>query len=253
MWQFRRWPWFFTRAARARACTSRYDGGGSWKKLQEEDGLPKGELGASASPSRRSNPRSSTRWSRRRRARSLRSERRRQDLEDRQRGRTSRRGRSTSASCGSTRGPEPRLQPGLHDPRVERRRQDVQDAAAGEWDEIHGDHHALWIDPARSRPHVRRQRRRRGREPRPRPDLALRGATCRSAQFYHVAVDMREPYNVYGGLQDNGSWRGPSAVWQQGGIRNHHWRDVGCGDGFDDRCPTPTTRRAATRCGRAAT
>ncbi|HSN69667.1 MAG TPA: hypothetical protein VLV48_10495, partial [Thermoanaerobaculia bacterium] len=37
---------------------------------------------------------------------------------------------------------------------------------------------------------------------------------------------------VYGGMQDNGSWRGPSSVWENGGIRNHHWQEVGFGDGF---------------------
>jgi hypothetical protein len=29
------------------------------------------------------------------------------------------------------------------------------------------------------------------------------------SQFYHVSIDDKEPYNVYGGLQDNGSWYGP--------------------------------------------
>ncbi|HMD80463.1 MAG TPA: hypothetical protein VKE92_04085, partial [Anaerolineales bacterium] len=53
------------------------------------------------------------------------------------------------------------------------------------------------------------------------------------AQFYHVRVDNDHPYNIYGGLQDNGSWRGPSEVWESGGIRNHHWVMVGFGDGFD--------------------
>ena len=52
------------------------------------------------------------------------------------------------------------------------------------------------------------------------------------AQYYHVQVDMEVPYNVYGGMQDNGSWRGPSTVWENGGIRNHHWTEVGFGDGF---------------------
>ncbi|NNG16884.1 MAG: hypothetical protein HKM89_10420, partial [Gemmatimonadales bacterium] len=52
------------------------------------------------------------------------------------------------------------------------------------------------------------------------------------AQFYHINVDMETPYNVYGGMQDNGSWRGPSSVWENGGIRNHHWDEVGFGDGF---------------------
>jgi photosystem II stability/assembly factor-like uncharacterized protein len=49
-------------------------------------------------------------------------------------------------------------------------------------------------------------------------------------QFYHVAYDMKEPYNVYGGLQDNGSWMAPSAA--PGGIGNGNWDRVGGGDGF---------------------
>ena len=36
-----------------------------------------------------------------------------------------------------------------------------------------------------------------------------------------------------GGMQDNGSWVGPSEVWQSGGIRNHHWQEIFFGDGFD--------------------
>jgi hypothetical protein len=51
-------------------------------------------------------------------------------------------------------------------------------------------------------------------------------------QFYHISVDMEIPYNVYGGMQDNGSWRGPNEVWENGGIRNWHWNEVGFGDGF---------------------
>ncbi len=49
-------------------------------------------------------------------------------------------------------------------------------------------------------------------------------------QFYHVAFDQKEPYNVYGGLQDNGSWKAPSAG--PGGIGNANWENVGGGDGF---------------------
>ncbi|MCA1791315.1 MAG: hypothetical protein LC667_16120, partial [Thioalkalivibrio sp.] len=41
------------------------------------------------------------------------------------------------------------------------------------------------------------------------------------------------PYNVYGGLQDNGSWRGPAETFDVGGIRNLHWQEVAFGDGFD--------------------
>jgi photosystem II stability/assembly factor-like uncharacterized protein len=50
------------------------------------------------------------------------------------------------------------------------------------------------------------------------------------SQFYHVSVDQRDPYNVYGGLQDNGSWMGPSK--KSGGIRNADWKSIGFGDGF---------------------
>ena len=50
------------------------------------------------------------------------------------------------------------------------------------------------------------------------------------SQFYHVSFDMNTPYNVYGGLQDNGSWMGPSQ--SVSGIQNKDWRNVGFGDGF---------------------
>lgn len=49
-------------------------------------------------------------------------------------------------------------------------------------------------------------------------------------QFYHVSIDQKTPYNVYGGLQDNGSWMAPSAA--PGGIGNASWSRVGGGDGF---------------------
>jgi hypothetical protein len=50
------------------------------------------------------------------------------------------------------------------------------------------------------------------------------------SQLYQVAIDNQKPYKVYGGLQDNGSWIGPSS--QPGGIENRHWISVGQGDGF---------------------
>jgi hypothetical protein len=49
---------------------------------------------------------------------------------------------------------------------------------------------------------------------------------------YVVTADMRHPYYVYIGLQDNGSWGGPSAVRGRGGIMNSHWFGIGGGDGF---------------------
>ncbi|MDX2302491.1 MAG: hypothetical protein NW226_06800 [Microscillaceae bacterium] len=50
------------------------------------------------------------------------------------------------------------------------------------------------------------------------------------SQFYHVSVDNAKPYNVYGGLQDNGSWFGPSS--SPGGVEARDWNSVGAGDGF---------------------
>lgn len=52
-------------------------------------------------------------------------------------------------------------------------------------------------------------------------------------QWYHINVDNQIPYNIYGGLQDNGSWVGPAYVWKRGGIRNTYWQEVMFGDGFD--------------------
>jgi len=50
------------------------------------------------------------------------------------------------------------------------------------------------------------------------------------SQFYHISVDNETPYNVYGGLQDNGSWYGPSS--SKGGIQGREWNNLGYGDGF---------------------
>ncbi len=50
------------------------------------------------------------------------------------------------------------------------------------------------------------------------------------SQFYHISIDNEEPYNIYGGLQDNGSWYGPSS--SPGGIEARDWKRIGVGDGF---------------------
>jgi photosystem II stability/assembly factor-like uncharacterized protein len=50
------------------------------------------------------------------------------------------------------------------------------------------------------------------------------------SQYYHISVDNSKPYKIYGGLQDNGSWYGPSE--SPGGIENRDWFSVGAGDGF---------------------
>ena len=96
---------------------------------------------------------------------------------------------------------------------------------------IHADFHAIWVDPANS-------------------DHLVTGCdgginitwdraknwdyvnTIGIAQFYEVTVDMKRPYNVCGGLQDNGSWCGPSATLKQKGISNDDWITVFGADGF---------------------
>ena len=50
------------------------------------------------------------------------------------------------------------------------------------------------------------------------------------SQFYHVSVDMKDPYQVYGGLQDNSAWVGDSSY--PGGVGNQRWENLGGGDGF---------------------
>ncbi len=50
------------------------------------------------------------------------------------------------------------------------------------------------------------------------------------SQFYHLSVSDGDPYYIYGGLQDNGSWYGPSR--SPGGVEARDWHSVGFGDGF---------------------
>jgi photosystem II stability/assembly factor-like uncharacterized protein len=96
---------------------------------------------------------------------------------------------------------------------------------------VHGDHQALWIDPANS-------------------NRILNGSdggyqvsndggrtfeiinNVVISQFYHITYDLRQPYYVYGGLQDNGNWVGPSATLFREGIRKDDWYTVSGGDGF---------------------
>lgn len=96
---------------------------------------------------------------------------------------------------------------------------------------IHSDYHAMWVDPRnRDRFYI-------GND----GGVALTHDHGGSyiffdnmclAQFYAVGVDMRDPYYVYGGLQDNGSWGGPSRSRERSGILTDHWYSVGGGDGF---------------------
>jgi photosystem II stability/assembly factor-like uncharacterized protein len=96
----------------------------------------------------------------------------------------------------------------------------------------HVDFHALWIDP------LDPARLWQGQD----GGLAVstnRGLTWRYidnvpiGQFYQVYADNREPfYYLGGGLQDNGTWYGPSRTKEPAGILNDEWRQISFGDGF---------------------
>lgn len=99
---------------------------------------------------------------------------------------------------------------------------------------VHSDYHGFWIDPHDSNHMI----------------VGVDGGIYFShdmgrtwdhdsviaiGQFYEVTADNERPYKVCGGLQDNGSWCGPSAVLTGGGIVNADWVSVGGGDGFYNR------------------
>ena len=96
---------------------------------------------------------------------------------------------------------------------------------------IHGDYHGMWIDPANSNHMIAGT------------DGGIHWSwdsgrswdyinTIPLGQFYEIGLDMRTPWWVCGGLQDNGSWCGPSSTPYQEGITNDDWFRVGGGDGF---------------------
>ena len=101
------------------------------------------------------------------------------------------------------------------------------DAAA----DVHSDHHALWIDPADS-DHLLLGGDGGVSVSWDRSDNWYQLRNLPIAQFYEIGVDMRDPYHVCGGLQDNGSWCAPSDTWSNQGIRTRDWYNVGSGDGF---------------------
>ena len=96
---------------------------------------------------------------------------------------------------------------------------------------VHGDHQALWIDPTNSK-------------------YILNGSdggfqrsfdggdsweiinNIELSQFYQMEIDNKKPYNIYGGLQDNGTWVGPSNSLYEAGILKRHWKGLAYGDGY---------------------
>ncbi len=228
MWEFRRWPWFFESGGPGSGLFVTHDGGDNWAPLTPEDGLPQGDLGRIGLSFSQSDPDVVYALIEAERSALLRSDD----------------GGLSWRTVNDDDGVAPRpfyYTDVFVDPENELRVFNLHSRIMRSEDggrtfdnisgDVHSDFHALWIDPYDSRlmylgtdggVYVTRDR---GDHWRLVDNLPV-------GQFYHISVDMDIPYNVYGGMQDNGSWRGPSDLWEDGGIRNYHWKEVGFGDGF---------------------
>ncbi len=232
MWEHRRTPYSFNSGGPGSGLYVTYDAGKTWKKIAKEDGFPEGNLGRIGIAIARSMP-----------------SRVYAKVE------ATKNGFYTSDDGGmkweliNSDPAQVTNRPFYYqeiyvDPQNENRIYDIHSTVTISEDGgrsfktlipyygIHPDHHAWWIHPQN-------------------PNLIIdgndggigisrdRGKTWKFdeqipvGQFYHINVDNDIPYNVMGGLQDNGSWRGPAYTWINGGIRNYYWESVGGGDGFD--------------------
>jgi len=230
MWDYRRWPWFFRSGGPGSGLYVTRDGGANWTKLTVDDGMPKGVLGRIGVAIAPSDPNVVYALVEADKSAMLRSE----DG-----------GKSFKTVNEET---DVSNRPFYYadiavDPDFPNRVYNLASSITVTDDggstfrslvpfrKAHPDHHAIWIDPNDGRRIVEGN------------DGGVnfstdRGETWRFvsnlplAQYYHIATDNAVPYNVYGGMQDNGSWRGPNTVWENGGIRNMYWDEVGFGDGF---------------------
>jgi len=235
MWEHKRDPWFFKSGGDGSGLYITFDGGKTWKKKTEKDGLPKGDLGRIGLAIAASD--SNIMYAL--------VESKKNALYKSEDGGFNWRMINDKEEIGN----RPFYYSDLFvDPQNENRLYSVftyvnvsEDGgnsfkelmpAYGVDNGIHPDHHAFWIHPEDGSflmdgndggLNISQDR---GKSWRFVANLPV-------AQFYHIAVDNEFPYNVYGGMQDNGSWRGPAYVWKAQGIRNSYWQEISFGDGFD--------------------
>jgi len=232
MWEHRRYPWFFESGGASSGLYVTQDGGDNWKKLSaEENGLPKGNLGRMGLAISKAN--SSKVYAL--------IESSKNALYVSEDGG----GKFTMINDKAEIGDRPFYYFEIHaDPKNENRlytlysRVGITEDGGKSFREllsysgVHPDHHAWYINPND-------------------PSLLINGNDgglnvsrdmgktwffaegITVGQFYHINVDNEVPYNVYGGMQDNGSWTGPAYLWRGDGIRNTYWQEVSFGDGFD--------------------
>jgi len=241
MWEHERKPWTFNSGGEGSGLYITNDGGENWKKLTDKDGLPNGNLGRIGIAIAPSNPKFVYALVEAKKNALYKSEDGGFNWEmvnDKSSGRG-------SGGIGN----RPFYYSDIHvDPLNENRIYSVftyvnvsEDGgksfeqlmpAYGTEKGVHPDHHAWWIHP--NDPNFMIDGNDGG--------LYItrdRGKTWRFAenipvaQFYHINVDNEFPYNVYGGMQDNGSWVGPAYVLKSQGIRNAYWQELMFGDGFD--------------------
>ncbi|MDB3991619.1 hypothetical protein N9443_00790 [Schleiferiaceae bacterium] len=232
MWEYRRWPWFFKSGGSSSGLYITYDGGNNWKKMSDKEGLPKGDLGRIGLAIAPSNPD---------KVYALIETGKKNGLYASSNG-----GKKWyKVSEDEQTGNRPFYYADIRvDPKNEDRIYSLwtyitrSDDGGKSWNTItpysrvHPDHHAMWINPDNPA-HVIEGN-----------DGGMNisydyGATwyfvenLPLAQFYHINVDDHLPYNVYGGMQDNGSWMGPAYSLTVDGIRNEEWSELFFGDGFD--------------------
>lgn len=232
MWQHKRTPWSFSSGGSGSGLYMTFDAGKTWKKLGKEEGLPEGNLGRAGLTISYNYPK---------RIYAL--------VEATKNGlyRSDDGGFKWELVNSNAQDVTNRafyFQDIRVDPQNENRLYNINQIISLSEDGgktfrtivpysgIHPDHHAFWINPLDANLILDGNdggigiSRDRGRNWTFNEQLP-------AGQFYHINTDNKMPYNVMGGMQDNGSWLGPAYVWRGGGIRNYYWENVGGGDGFD--------------------